>query len=107
MSAVAALRQRLTHQTYVDVPDGAGGVTRTFVAIGQVWGAVETLSSDFAVSEEQARAGHAVRVTLRQPHAVTVGDRLLLGARLLHVEAVSDADGRGRFARCRCREEQP
>lgn len=107
MSAVAALRQRLTHQTPVDVPDGAGGVARTFITVDLLWGAVETLSTEFGLGEERPRAAQSVRVTVRAPNTIASGDRLLSGARLFHVEAVSDPDGRGRFTRCHCREEQP
>ncbi|MFG1295043.1 MULTISPECIES: head-tail adaptor protein [Xanthobacter] len=107
MSAVAALRQRLTHQTYVDTADGAGGISRTFLSVDRLWGAVETASTEFGIGEERARASHVVRITVRSPNTIAPGDRLLLGTRTFHVEAVRDADGRGRFSLCRCREEQP
>lgn len=107
MSTVASLRHRLTHQTCVDLPDGAGGIARTFLAVDQLWGALETLSTEFGLGEERPRAAHGVRITVRAPNTIAPGDRLLLGARVFHVEAVTDADGRGRFSRCRCREEQP
>ncbi|MFS8039225.1 head-tail adaptor protein [Xanthobacter sp. AM11] len=107
MSGIGALRHRLTHQTFVDLPDGAGGVARTFLAVDVLWGAVEPLSADFGIAGERAQASHLLRITVRAPHTVAPGDRLLLGARVFHVEAVSDADGRGRLSRIRCREEQP
>jgi head-tail adaptor len=107
VSAIGALRQRLAHQTYVDLPDGAGGIARTFLTVDQLWGRVEMLADDFGVTAERPQAGHRARVTLRAPNTVAPGDRLLLGARIFHVEAVADPDGRGRLARCRCREEQP
>ncbi len=104
---LGTLRQRLKHQTFVDVPDGAGGVARHYVLVDSIWGRVESASTDFAIAEERARAGHAMRITVRAPTTIATGDRLLLGSRIFHVEAVSTADGWGRFARCRCREEQP
>ncbi|MDQ0506549.1 head-tail adaptor protein [Xanthobacter agilis] len=107
MSAIAALRQRLTHQTCVDLADGAGGTSHAFLSVEQMWGAVETVATEFGVSEERPRAAHGVRITVRAPHTIAPGDRLLLGARVFQVEAVTDADGRGRFSRCHCREEQP
>ncbi|WP_454915807.1 head-tail adaptor protein [Xanthobacter sediminis] len=107
MSTVATLRHRLTHQTYVDLPDGAGGIARSFLAVDQLWGALESVSTEFGIGEERPRAAQVVRITVRAPNTIAPGDRLLLGARVFHVEAVSDPDGRGRFSRCRCREEQP
>ncbi|MFG1478610.1 head-tail adaptor protein [Xanthobacter sp. V4C-4] len=104
---MASLRHRLTHQTYVDLPDGAGGVARHFLSVDQLWGAIESLSREFGLGEERPRAVQLVRITVRAPNTLAPGDRLLLGARVFHVEAVDDAEGRGRFTRCRCREEQP
>lgn len=104
---LGTLRHRLKHETVVDVPDGAGGVVRHFVMVASIWGRVETVSTDFAIAEERAQAGHLMRITVRAPTSIAPGDRLLLGSRIFHVQAVSDADGWGRFARCRCREEQP
>lgn len=107
MSAVATLRHRLTHQTYVDLPDGVGGIARSFLTVDQLWGAIEPLSIEFGIGEERPRAAQLVRIMVRAPNTIAPGDRLLLGARVFQVEAVGDADGRGRFSRCRCREEQP
>jgi len=107
VSTIASLRHLLAHQTFVDLPDGAGGIERSFLSVDTLWGAVEPLSAEFGLAEERARATHLLRVTVRAPNTVAPGDRLLLGARIFHVEAVSDPDGRGRLTRCRCREEQP
>lgn len=106
MSAIGALRHRLSHQTAVDLPDGAGGVTRTFLAVDVLWGAIETVSTDYGIAAERTRASHLVRITVRAPNTVAPGDRLVHAGRIFHVEQVSDADGRGRRARIRCREEQ-
>ncbi|MFG1400310.1 head-tail adaptor protein [Xanthobacter sediminis] len=107
MSVAAALRHRLAHQTTVDVSDGVGGITRTFITVDMLWGSVEVVSTEFGLGEERPRAAQVMRITVRAPNTVVVGDRLLLGARVFHVEATGDADGRGRLTRCRCREEQP
>lgn len=107
MSAVGALRHRLAHQTFVDLPDGAGGVERSFLTVDQLWGAIETSSTEFGLGEERPRATSVVHIIVRAPNTLAPGDRMLLGARVFHVEAVTDVEGRGRFSRCRCREEQP
>lgn len=107
MSVAGGLRHRLAHQTSVDLPDGAGGIARTFLTVDQLWGAIEPQSETFGIADERAEARHLLRITVRAPNTLQPGDRLVLGARIFHVEAVNDPDGRGRFSRCRCREEQP
>lgn len=106
MSTIGPLRHRLTHQTAVDLPDGAGGIARTFLSVDVLWAAIELLSADYGIAAERAQASQLVRITVRAPNTVAPGDRLLHGARVFHVEHVADADGRGRFHRIRCREEQ-
>lgn len=106
MSVAGGLRHRLAHQTYVDLPDGAGGISRSFITVDQLWGAIEPSGSDFGLAEERPRAAAQLRITVRAPNTLAVGDRLVLGARIFHVEGLSDPDGRGSLTRCRCREEQ-
>lgn len=106
MTGPGTLRHRLAHQTGVDLPDGAGGIVRTFLTVDMLWAAVEPLSAEFGLGEERARASELVRVTVRAPHTVVSGDRLIHAGRVLHVEAVTDADSRGRYQRIRCRAEQ-
>ncbi len=106
MSA-GALRHILVHQAPADVADGAGGVVRSFVTVGRLWGVVEDSGAAFGLGEDRPRGVLTVNITVRAPHAIAVGERLVLGSRIFEVEAVSDPDGRRRFSRCRCREEQP
>lgn len=103
---IGALRHRFTHQTGVDLPDGVGGIARTYLTIDTLWGALEAVSADPGIGEDRPRAVLAWRVTVRAPNTVASGDRLVMGGRIFLVEAVSDPDGRGRLSRCRCREEQ-
>lgn len=106
MSAIGSMRHRLVHETPVEMPDGMGGVTRSFIAVDALWGAVETIA---AASEIADRPGAVLthKVTVRAPATVQTGDRLRLGARRFLVEAVSDPEGRGRRLLCDCREETP
>lgn len=106
MSAIGSMRHRLVHETPVETPDGQGGVTRAFLAVDALWGAIETT----AMPGEMADRPGAVLthlVTVRAPATVQPGDRLRLGARRFLVEAVSDPEGRGQRLACDCREETP
>lgn len=106
MSTIGVMRHRLVHETPVDLPDGMGGVSRSFLAVDALWGAIETsaVPGEFA---DRPGAVLTYKVTVRAPAIVEPGDRLRLGARLFHVEAVSDPEGRGRRLLCQCREEAP
>lgn len=106
MSALGQLRHRLVHETPVETPDGQGGMTRAFLGVDALWGALETRA---APGEMADRPGAVLThvVTVRAPATVRPGDRLRLGARHLLVEAVSDPEGRGRWLVCDCREETP
>lgn len=106
MSGPGELRHRLVHETPVATPDGLGGAGLAFAVAGELWGAIRTAAAPAEIADRPG-AVRTHRVTLRAPAAVTPGDRLRLGARLLLVEAVSDEDGRGRWLTCRCREETP
>ncbi|WP_029354116.1 head-tail adaptor protein [Bosea sp. 117] len=103
---LGAMRHRLVHETSVEVPDGAGGVRRSFIAVDLLWAAVETVAAPAEIAD---RPGAVLthRVTVRAPATVAAGDRLRLGARIFLVEAVSDPDMRGRRLLCQCREETP
>ena len=106
MSALGSLRHRLVHETPVELPDGMGGVTRSFVAVDSLWAALATRGAAAEIADRPG-AVLAHSVTVRAPATVEPGDRLRLGARRFLVEAVSDPDGRGRFLICDCREEAP
>jgi head-tail adaptor len=102
----AALRHLFQHRTAVNLPDGMGGVARTWLTVDRLWGAIEAVSDGPALAEERPIAMLAHRVTLRAPNTLAPGDRLVLGARVFEVQSVTDPDGRGRLSRCRCLEEQ-
>ena len=106
MSALGTLRHRLVHETPVETPDGQGGVSRAFLAVDALWGAIETRATPGEIAD---RPGAVLThtVTVRAPATVQPGDRLRHGARRLLVEAVSDPEGRGRWLVCDCREETP
>ncbi|MDQ0509745.1 head-tail adaptor protein [Ancylobacter amanitiformis] len=105
-TGIAALRHRLVLETPVEVPDGAGGVTRSFLAVDALWGAIETSAAPGEIAD---RPGAVLThtVTLRAPATVQPGDRLRFGAHHFLVDAVSDPEGRGRRLVCDCREETP
>ncbi|TCT07627.1 head-tail adaptor protein [Aquabacter spiritensis] len=102
----AALRHPLQHQTAVTLPDGMGGLERTWLTVDRLWGEMTPLSADPGPAQERPIATLGWRVSVRAPNTLAPGDRLVLGTRIFLVQAVTDPDGRGRISRCRCLEEQ-
>lgn len=106
MSALGNRRHRLVLETPIEVADGMGGVTRSFLAVDVLWAAIETSGAP-EVTADRPGAVLAHRISVRAPAAIAPGDRFRLGARILAIDAVSDPDNRGRELLCLCREETP
>ncbi len=107
MTAIGDFRHRLTLQAADEIEDGAGGVTRTWEPLGEVWAAIEPLSlSDNLLSDK--RLGVLThRVTLRHRVDITLSHRFTLGTRVLAIRAMRDPDERGRLLECLVEEERP
>lgn len=103
MTAAADLSTRLLIEAPHGVPDGAGGVARTYVSMGRVWAKLAPLAMD-----ERMIAGDSVgvlthRATVRVRADLTTAHRLALGARRFRIRALRDA---GRFLELLLEEER-
>lgn len=94
------LRDRLTLQAPVRVPDGAGGVSVNWESAADVWGAVRPIGGREIVDGEglSARVTHEIWIRFRD--GLTSEMRFRLDARLFDIRAVIDAGSRHRFLRC-------
>ncbi len=104
-STPGRLRHRLTLERATATPDGAGGSTLS-------WDDVATLFADvMPLRAEEREAGEGLsdltlqRVVIRKRDDVAAGDRFRLGARLLRIKTIVDADEDGRYLVCTCEEE--
>ncbi|MEO1688356.1 MAG: head-tail adaptor protein [Pseudomonadota bacterium] len=97
------LNRRLMLERPARVPDGAGGWSTGWTALGSIWAHVRARGAGreaFSGGRERSRVSH--RITVR---AAPVGSderpradqRLRDGARVFRIRAVSEADERGRF----------
>lgn len=92
-------------------PDGAGGFTEVWMALGTLWAAFRPGSGRDVPGEEQILAAVAYRITVRgapsgsasRPRA---GQRFRENDRLFPILAVTEADPAGRFLTCFAREEE-
>lgn len=101
------LRHRLVLEAPGEMPDGGGGLTRTWTPVATLWAAIKPETPGADVIAEQPAGTVRQRVTVRAHPDIAAQRRFRLGARLLLIDAVTDPDGRGRFFVCRCRETQP
>lgn len=97
------LTQRLSLQAEVITPDGAGGFTRQWQAVAQLWAEIRPVTGGetrpsasmgreiFAAGQIQSQISH--RVFLRRRADVTPAMRLVLGARAFNIRYVAAAEG--------------
>jgi SPP1 family predicted phage head-tail adaptor len=107
MSEIGEFRQRLTLEVTDETADGAGGVTRTFAPLGQVWAKIEPVSFDDRVLSDQRLGVLTHRITLRRREGLTLSHRFALGARVFVIRALRDPDEHRQFIECLVEEQHP
>lgn len=96
------LDRRLTLEAGAETPDGQGGATVSFTAIGTLWGRIDTLPARF-----EERAGGEIgtarcEVLVRARADLRTGMRFTLDGVTLAIRSVRDPDGSGRYRLCLC-----
>ncbi len=104
-------RTAFTLEGTQETPDGAGGVSEAWVALGTVWGELRGGNGSEGLQGEVgvARSTHSILVR-GTPHGApsrpTVRQRLRRGSRVFRVVSVREADPAGRFLECQVVEEE-
>lgn len=111
MSALR-LNRRLVLEQKTQVPDGAGGFTTHWAALGTLWAELRPGTGRVVAGEEVTLATVSCRITLRgAPHGApsrpVPGQRFREGARVFAILAVTERDSAGQFLTCFAREEMP
>lgn len=104
------LTRRFTLEAPVRLPDGAGGFSQSWAALGTLWGEVQSASGREAGGDVSAVSRVSLRITLRAapqgaPSRPIAGQRLRDGTRLFSILAVTEADASGRYLTCYATEE--
>lgn len=104
--AIAELRRRVRIEAASDVSDGAGGVTRTWVPVDEVFARITPRRR-----RETVQAGRQVgvvthRITMRWRDDIGGDLRLISDGVIYRVLVAEDADPMRRFVDCWCEEEQ-
>ncbi len=105
------LNRALVLEQAASVPDGAGGFSQSWAALGQLWAAVEFRSGREVDVGGAARAVSSYRITVR---GAPVGSsmrprpdqRFREGARVFRILSVGERDPEGRFLTCIAQEEE-
>lgn len=97
MSDPGKLNRRLVLEEPVIVPDGAGGVVRSWQTLATLWAALLPVSANNVMVADGAAVTVTHRITIRGGPEVTARHRFRLGARIFQVIALRDRDGDGRF----------
>jgi SPP1 family predicted phage head-tail adaptor len=100
-NTVSRLRHRLTLQQEVRTPDGAGGYTRSWEDVAELWGEIIPLTGSGSsargsgkeiVFAGQIQAEISHRILLRYRSDITPAMRLLYENRLFNIRMVADPD---------------
>ena len=99
------LRHRIEIQEQISKTQGSSGkVTATWETTSTVWGSVSPLSGRELFQAQQVRPDVTHQVVIRGKVTLTPKQRLKLGDRILHIEAVFDIDERRIEKRVLCTE---
>lgn len=106
------LNRPLVLEAPVGVPDGAGGLTVSWVALGTLWAEVKPSSGREVAGEEVVVASVGLRITVRgaevgSPRRPKPEQRFRDGDRVFAILAVTERDRSGAYLTCFAREERP
>jgi head-tail adaptor len=106
------LNRALVLEGVVRSPDGAGGFTEVWTALGTLWAEVLPGSGGDTLGEERMLSAVPYRITVRAaPQGAAsrpaAGQRFREGGRLFLIKAVTERDPQGRYLTCFAREEVP
>jgi head-tail adaptor len=107
-----SLNRLLVLEELIQTPDGAGGFSKSWVPVGNLWAEIRPGVGREAGGEEVTLAAVSYRITVRGAEQGAVrrprpDQRLREGARVFKVLAVTERDPQGHYLTCFAREEMP
>jgi SPP1 family predicted phage head-tail adaptor len=87
-NTASRLRHRLTLQQEVQTADGAGGNTRTWQNIVDLWAEINPISGRERAFAGQVQAEISHKITIRYRSGVTAGMRLLYNTRIFNIRTI-------------------
>lgn len=107
---IPRLNRELVLEERQRTPDGAGGYTETWVALGTLWGEVSARTGRERGPEAVTLSTAAFRITVRAappgaPSRPRPDQRFREGARVFRIVAVTERDPAGTYLTCFAHEE--
>ncbi len=104
------LNRALVLETAERVPDGAGGFTENWLALGTLWADINARSGREAREAVAPISSVTLRIVVRAAPVGSskrpmAGQRFREGARVYVIEAVSERDADGHYLTCFAKEE--
>ncbi len=104
------LNRKLVLEEPQRVPDGAGGYTTSWVALGTLWAEIRAGTGREKATEALTVSSIPFRITLRAapvgaPSRPRPEQRFVEGSRIFRILAVSEADPGGQYLTCFAQEE--
>lgn len=94
MTDPGKLNRRLTLEAPVEIVDGSGGVTRSYVVVATLWASVEPVAARGDVVAAALGATITHRIRMRSNPDVTLRHRLRDGARIFRIVTMRERDRR-------------
>lgn len=104
---IGPMRDVLTLEAPQDVPDGLGGVTRSFVAHATIHAQVRVLGSSSRSKAGQPQVVAQIAVLMRQRADLSADMRLRRGDRIFRILGIERMDKLSYFVRVNCEEILP
>jgi SPP1 family predicted phage head-tail adaptor len=101
---IGEMRERITLQSPLLVPDGAGGADVSWEDAATIWAKVETRSGDERINGERLAPRARRRLTIRHRDGLNTAMRVLWKTRALDIRAIRDPDGRKHLLILDCEE---
>jgi SPP1 family predicted phage head-tail adaptor len=94
MSDPARFNRRLVLEAPAEISDGAGGVTRGYDQVAEIWAEVTPVSGHSEIVANRLGANVTHRIVIRAPRALSVQHRLVDGGRFFRIVAFRDSADR-------------
>lgn len=94
-NSLSRLKRRVTLQQEVQIPDGAGGFSRSWQDVVELWAEIETISARFMYGQEKFVADKiqtetVYRFVIRRYLGISTAMRLAFENRIFYIKAVFD-----------------
>ncbi len=107
MTTIGRMRHRIILEEPVDVPDDAGGFSRSWQTARSLWASIEPKSAAAYFMAGQSGITVTHEIIVRAVEGVTLLHRFRLGARIFEIRAVRETDASGAFLTIQAEEQKP